>query len=116
MSAFSKPIDYRIDYRTDALFNVRIDGTDVAKEITRSAAQLLMDNRVRPSFVQVYLSDRPLEGRKTWHAQPLQRKESLKCSDAKRVKIMARLHADSDVRIETTMPCGCGYEQQGVSA
>lgn len=81
--------------RTDALFNVRHNGVDVAIGVSRKAADdiLYKPGRERGSW-QVYLTDRPLEERKpAWRSQPIPRMPSLRVSAAERAKLLERLIA-----------------------
>jgi hypothetical protein len=74
------------------LFNVRLNGVDVAIGISRAAAQVYLDQRrVTGGFCQVYLTSRPLEGRHCpYHYPVLLRRLRSGLSIKKRAEIMAQ--------------------------
>jgi hypothetical protein len=92
------------DYRTDKLFNVRINGVLVAADITREAAQPYLNNRKPREFLQVYLAERPLEGRRgtSGNAPPIPRMPSLRVSEKEREKLRAALPADGTMSEDAT--------------
>ena len=90
-----------MSYRTDKLFCVRVNGAIVAADITRKAAQQYLDNRQRGEFVQVYLAEKPIEGRpKPRLTPPIPRLPSMKVSAKEREKLLAKLAADDEIQIE----------------
>jgi hypothetical protein len=86
--------------KDDRAFNVRVNGVDMATEITRDEAAAYLERRralppMQRGFVQVYLTARPLEGRKGPHRfQHLPRRPSLRIADKVREKLIAELRAD----------------------
>ena len=87
----------RIQYfRDDALFSVEHNGQTVVASISRKAADLYLygPDRLRGS-VRVYLTARPLEGRKAaWRAPTVPRMPSMRVSAAERAKLLDKLTAD----------------------
>lgn len=86
-----------------ARFNVRLNGLDIAQEVTFDRAQELADQiraarvsgTVGRGFIQVYLSDKGLDGRKAaWRKASLPRPYSLRVSAAERAKLEAKLRAE----------------------
>jgi len=101
--------------RDERLFNVRVNGVDVATGILRDDCEAYLGKKL--GFVQVYLTERPLEDRRHWYRQQhLPRVASLRCSDAERAKILARLHADRTIKIEYDAPADTGGSSQGLTA
>lgn len=85
--------------REDMLFNVRVNGVDVAHNLTRTDAEHYLGKGL--GFVQIYLSHKPLEGRRAaWSKASLPRVPSLYTSEKSRAKALANVLADPAITVE----------------
>lgn len=96
-------LQQNINYRTDKLFSVQVNGAIVASDITREAAQAYIVNRKPRDSVYVYLTERPLEDKRRKRPRltpPIPRLPSMRVSDAEREKLRAALLADGTLTEE----------------
>ena len=95
LNLFRQRVSEGMPPRTDKLFNVRVDGKLIAEGWRREAAQYFLTHRTPFTFVQIYLADNPMEGRKAPHRYPhLPRPVSLYVSGREREALRAKLLAD----------------------
>ena len=97
------------DYATQPNFTVRHNGQDIAQWVTRKRADEIAEGiRSGPrGFIQIYLTAKPLEGRKAaWRKQPLPRPASLRASATERATLAAKLRAEGILRDEPAMTYG----------
>lgn len=77
-------------------FNVRVNGVQVATAIARKDAEEFLGKRL--GFVQIHLSDKPIEGRRpAWTKQPLPRMPTLHTSEKSRAEAMTKVLADKGI-------------------